>query len=85
MPLISEVEFNNRVEKYVEEIKDLRRALKYATDAIAVYHGKLIKLNKEEGRCPICGTVSDRQTEVFGQKGGSLAGQPSFEAPSQPS
>jgi hypothetical protein len=78
MPLITEAEHNDRVEKYVEEIRDLKSALKYAN---ALYHGKLLKIKLEEGWCPICGTVSDRQEAICGQKGGSLAGQPSFETP----
>lgn len=82
MPLITEAEINLRVEKYIEEIADLRTALKYAT---ATYHGSLLKICNEEGHCPICGTntLSNRKDTVFRQKSGCLTGESSHETPSQ--
>lgn len=70
------------IQGYIDEIADLRTALKYAT---ATYHGNLLKICLEEGYCPVCGTqdLFNRKDTVFRQKSGCLTGESSHETPSQ--
>ena len=48
---MTEEEFSTRVKKYIEEIADLKSALKYVE---ANYYAQLVQILKE-GHCPICG------------------------------